>query len=331
MPTDSDNPIQEELSVVVDHIDQQAVKRNGVSRSSEKKVQPTPCPKGVKVPPPSSVMPSTATQQTRSRDAMGNKPKCNVSCQLHIGHGLPSVDSVQFHTFVLPNNLSSLVSHVVDRSVPFGGNVLIDEEDLATLKGCRSTSEGKFLTNFTIEGYFDLIAKQGRLQGKNIEYLGWERFDKEVGRSPARDVLRGKAPPMHQDLLLVPCNPRGSQHWFLLAVVPKKHQILVLDSLAGEFVKPTAKRAVAKMWMLLEELDRNISVNQWSCYSNKPMDIPQQQNDYDRGVFRGMYARTLALQHPMPSDIPNFRQVMILELHQGTLQNLDTKMRDALC
>ena len=241
MPTDSDNPIQEELSVVVDHIDQQAVKRNGVSRSSEKKVQPTPCPKGVKVPPPSSVMPSTATQQTRSRDAMGNKPKCNVSCQLHIGHGLPSVDSVQFHTFVLPNNLSSLVSHVVDRSVPFGGNVLIDEEDLATLKGCRSTSEGKFLTNFTIEGYFDLIAKQGRLQGKNIEYLGWERFDKEVGRSPARDVLRGKAPPMHQDLLLVPCNPRGSQHWFLLTVVPKKHQILVLDSLAGEFVKPTAK------------------------------------------------------------------------------------------
>ena len=85
------------------------------------------------------------------------------------------------------------------------------------------------------------------------------------------------------------------------------------------------------MWMLLEELDRNISVNQWSCYSSKPIDIPQQQNDYDCGVFRGMYARTLALRHPMPLDIPNFRQVMILELHQGTLQNLDTKMRDAPC
>lgn len=250
MPPDSDNPIQEEPSVVVDHIDQPAVKGNGVSRSSEKKVQPTHCPKGVKVPPPSGTMPSTVTQQTRSRDALGNQPKRNVACQLHVGHGLPSVDSVQFHTLVhcvLPNNLSSLFSRVVEGSVPFGGNVLIDEEDLAALKGCRSTSEEKLLTNFTIEGYFDLIAKQGWLQGKNIEYLGWERFEKAVGRSPARDVLRGKAPPMQQDLLLVPCNPRGSQHWFLLVVVPKKHQILVLDSLAGEFVKPTAKRAVAKM------------------------------------------------------------------------------------
>lgn len=130
---------------------------------------------------------------------------------------------------------------------------------------------------------------------------------------------------MQQDLLLVPCNPRGSQHWFLLVVVPKNHQILVLDSLAVEFVKPTALRAVAKMWMLFEELDSNISVNQWSCYFNKPMNIPQQQNDYDCGVFPCTYARTLALQHPVPPDIPNFSQVIILELHQETLQNLDTK------
>ena len=57
LPPDSDNPIQKETSVVVDHIDQPVVKGNGILRSPEKKVQPTPCPKGAKVPPPSGTMP----------------------------------------------------------------------------------------------------------------------------------------------------------------------------------------------------------------------------------------------------------------------------------
>ena len=75
-----------------------------------------------------------------------------------------------------------------------------------------------------------MIAKQGTLEGKKVEYLGWERFERVVGRKPAQEILQGKAPLMQQDIVLVPCNPRGSQHWFLLAVFPKGHEILVLNS-----------------------------------------------------------------------------------------------------
>ena len=90
---------------------------------------------------------------------------------------------------------------------------------------------------------------------------------------------------MQQDIVLVPCNPRGSQHWFLLAVLPKVHEILVVDSLAGGFVKPTAKMAINMMWTLLAGLDSNVAARHWDFFYNTPTDLPQQQNDYDCGVF----------------------------------------------
>ena len=151
---------------------------------------------------------------------------------------------------------------MVDGAVCFEGSRLIDKNLLA-LRGCRPTSEEKYLTNFTIEGYLDVIAKQGTLQGKKVEYLGWERFERAVGRKPAQEILYDKAPLMQQDIVLVPCNPLGTQHWFLLAVLPKDHEILVLDSLAGGFVKPTAKVTINKMWMLLAELDSSLDASQW--------------------------------------------------------------------
>lgn len=169
-----------------------------------------------------------------------------------------------------------------------------------------------------------MIAKQGTLQGKKVEYLGWERFERAVGRKPAQEILYDKAPLMQQDIVLVPCNPLGTQHWFLLAVLPKDHEILVLDSLAGGFVKPTAKVTINKMWMLLAELDSSLDASQWNFYFNRPTDLPQQQNDYDCGVFTCVYARCLVLKHPVPDHIPSFREVMVLELHQRKLQTFGT-------
>lgn len=223
-----------------------------------------------------SLLPTTTTMQTHVVKVhtvpVGKQPETKVACRPHAQHGLLLNNSGQFHTSascVLPDHLITLVSNLVEGSVSFGGSILIDTDDLVALRGCGPSSEERYLTNFTIEGYLNLIAKEGVLQGKKVDYIQWERFEKAVGRIPARDVLRGKAPLMQQDVVLVPCNPQGSQHWFLLAVLPKGHQILVLDSLAGQFVKPTAKRAISKMWMLLLELDSSIGDHQWNCYSNK--------------------------------------------------------------
>ena len=130
---------------------------------------------------------------------------------------------------------------------------------------------------------------------------------------------------MQQFIVLIPCNPLGTQHWFLLAVLPKNHEILVLDSLAGGFVKPTAKITVNKMWTLLAELDSSLDASQWNFYFNRPTDLPQQQNDYDYGVFTCLrVCKMLVQKHPVPDHIPSFREVMVLELHQRKLQNFST-------
>ena len=242
--------------------------------------------------------------------------------KLAIKHGLPPSISAQFQiseSGVFQGPESAFVDSLMDGSVAFEGSKLIDSRDLVALRGGMPTSEENYLTNFVIESYFDLIAKQGALQGSKVECIGWECFEKAVGRQPAKDALARNAPLLQQDIVIVPCNSENSQHWFLLALLPKQFQILVLDSTAGNFIKPTAKKAITKMWMLLNELDATLDAGHWKFIANKLTDIPQQQNDFDCGVYICMYARCLVLQHLMADHIPSCRKIMILELHQGQL------------
>lgn len=261
---------------------------------------------------------STAVKPQRCRQQL-----LGVGSQVQYGL-LPSWSAPfqRITTCVLPSRESSLVDRLVEGVVPFQGSSTIDTTDLVSLRGCSPTSEENHLTNFVIEGYLELIAKQTAVSGQKVDSIGWERFEKSAGRQPAKDVLRGKAALLEQDVVLVPCNSQESKHWFLLTLLPKKKEIVVLDSMAGAFVKPSAKGAISKMWLLLEELDISINASDWNFYCNKPTDIPQQQNDYDCGVYLCLYARCLVLQHPMPGHVASFRRIMVLELHEQKLQNL---------
>lgn len=71
---------------------------------------------------------------------------------------------------------------LVDGQVDFKENGIIHQIDLLALSGCQPTSEGNYLTNFVIEWYLSLIAKKSSYQGKGVEWLGWECFEKGVGR-----------------------------------------------------------------------------------------------------------------------------------------------------
>ena len=261
---------------------------------------------------------STAVNPQRCRQQL-------LDVESQVQYGLLPSWSAPFQritTCVLPSHESSRVDSLVEAVVPFQGSSSIDTTDLVSLRGCSPTSEENHLTNFVIEGYLELIAKQSVDSGQKVDFIGWERFEKSAGRQPAKDVLRGKAPLLEQDVVLVPCNSQESKHWFLLTLLPKEQEIVVLDSMAGVFVKPSAKEAISKMWLLLEELDTSIDASDWNFYCNKPADIPQQQNDYDCGVYLCMYARCLVLQHPMPLHLASFRKIMVLELHEQKLQNL---------
>ena len=141
-------------------------------------------------------------------------------------------------------------------------------------------------------------------------------------RGSVQEYLKGKAPLMGQDIVLVPCTPGLSKHWFLLVVLPKEKQILVLDSKAASFTKPSTVNAVAKMWRILQEIGNPIDANSWLFATNTPKDFPQQQNNYDCGVFLCFFARSLVLQSAVPrNSVPAFRCHMIVEFHEQELIN----------
>lgn len=135
----------------------------------------------------------------REVSAAVTQQKDRAACQLHvhIQHGLPLNKLVQFNmsaSCVLSDNLSALVTHLIEGAICFEGGRLIDKEDLLVLRGCRPTSEQKYLTNFTIKEYRDVIAKQGTLEGKKVEYLGWERFERAVQRKSAQEIRKARHP-----------------------------------------------------------------------------------------------------------------------------------------
>ena len=217
------------------------------------------------------------------------------------------------------NNL--LIEMIVNGEIPFGGNSLINGADLNALygRGPLSSSESKWLSNFVIDGYLELVKSES---GLKIEVLTWEQFDRGVGNKSAAEITKGKGPFLEQDMILVPCNPH-SLHWHLLAVYPSEKCILVLDSKSGDFVKPAAFQSVKKMMSFLVEVDNTIDVSQWKFHSSKPKEIPQQHNDFDCGVFVCLYARCLAGGKMLTqSSIPEIRKAMILELHDKALHSI---------
>ncbi|CAH3137795.1 unnamed protein product, partial [Porites lobata] len=72
-----------------------------------------------------------------------------------------------------------------------------------------------------------------------------------------------------------------SEHWTLLAVLPKEKSVVVLDSMPSNHIKHTSLDAISKMCGLLKEINSNVDLNQCKLIVNKKGDVPEQTNDYD--------------------------------------------------
>ncbi len=237
-----------------------------------------------------------------------------------IQHGLPKEfvsvlnDICPSFSVLAHNNL--FIEMIVRGDIAFGGNGLITEADLEALYGEGTSSESKWLSNFVIDAYLELVKSSA--SGLKIEALSWEEFERGIGKKPAVEIAKGR-PLLEHDIIFVPCN-HNSLHWYLLVVFPSKKCILVIDSMSGDFVKPTAFQSVKKMMSFLVEIDPTIDVDKWKFYSSKGKEIPQQHNDFDCGVFVCLYARCLAGSKMLTqSSISEFRKAMIMELHDQTL------------
>ena len=199
---------------------------------------------------------------------------------------------------------------------------MIQNDDLNGLLGRGKKSQDKWLSNFIIDEYLRLI--QVTCAANNslaVETLPWELFERAVGSLPVHRLLKGRNPLLLQDVVLVPCNTPESEHWTLLAVLPKEKSVVVLDSMPSNHIKHTSLDAISKMCGLLKEINSNVDLNQCKLIVNKKGDVPEQTNAYDCGVFTCLYARCLVGYGEMISDasISDFRKLMLLELHQRKL------------
>ena len=104
----------------------------------------------------------------------------------------------------------------------FKGNSILDDEDLQSLYGRKAQDSDNYLQ--TLSSRLICTSLQPRewpqVQKSKLE---WELFEKGFRNGSARESLKEKAPLMQQDIVLVPCNPGLSKHWFLLE---KENQIV---------------------------------------------------------------------------------------------------------
>ena len=212
-----------------------------------------------------------------------------------------------------------MLNCLLDGSVKLtSSSSIIDKKDLEGLLGGNTRDKDNYLSNFVIDAYLHLLKETSP---RTVEVIEWEKFETAIGNTAAKlvlHVIKDKASILEQDVVLVPCNPGSTEHWFLLLVLPKEQKVVALDSMAMHFVKPTVESAVRKMWRLLQELSpQDLPMNEWHFSCNTPCDIAQQDNGFDCGVFVCLYARCLLLASPSVAkqSVTAFRKVMIVELH----------------
>lgn len=221
-------------------------------------------------------------------------------------------------SFSFPGHKEPLLNCLIDGTVKLtSSGKIIENKDLEGLLGGKPQDKDNYLNNFAIDAYLHLLKE------KSPE----SKFEKGIGKRPAKQILKDKASILKQDVVLVPCNPGKSKHWFLLVVLPKEQRVVALDSMARSFVKPTIESAIRKMWLLLKELSpQDLPLNEWHFSCNTPRDIAQQDNNFDCGVFVCLYARCLLLASPSVAQrsIAALRKVMIVELHEQDIYDLDS-------
>lgn len=154
----------------------------------------------------------------------------------------------------MPYYMTTQVDAIVSGLITFCGSNLINENDIQGLIGNHQIAQDNWLSNFVIDNYLELVKLQCADKGIKVQTIKFEIFEK--GSIPFIVKKIDSCKLLEQDLILVPCNPTGSDHWFLLAVLPKKKCVLALDSLVAEnILKPSVESRMEKMATVLAVYD----------------------------------------------------------------------------
>jgi len=134
--------------------------------------------------------------------------------------------------------------------------------------------------------------------------------------------LLGKTNVFEYDLLIIPLNQRD-QHWSLFAVDNIKKQINYYDSYLAFYEEAQPLRPYTKCFSALQNFLEKEHLKQKgtkleSLYTTfTDLNVPQQDNGNDCGVFACQFAECLSRNAPFrlsPADIPYFRKKMAWEI-----------------
>ena len=147
---------------------------------------------------------------------------------VNIERGLPEAITVKDFSFETSFNLSHyhepIVEALLAELVAFRGDPLISIDDLKALSGKEASNpEDMWLPNFVIDAYLSLVSSTC----KPATAIKWEIFEKSSYKRLGGELLK-KGNVFNHNLILIPCNEVGNNHWFLLCVYPKVQHVMVL-------------------------------------------------------------------------------------------------------
>uniref|UniRef100_A0AC11D6U7 SUMO specific peptidase 2 n=1 Tax=Ovis aries TaxID=9940 RepID=A0AC11D6U7_SHEEP len=193
----------------------------------------------------------------------------------------------------------------------------ITRGDIQTLRNYH------WLNDEVINFYMNLLVERNKRQGYPALYAFSTFFYpklKSGGYQAVKRWTKGVSL-FEQELILVPIHRKV--HWSLVAIDLRKRCLKYLDSMGQK-----GHRICEILLQYLQDeskTKRNIDLNllEWTHYSMKPQEIPQQLNGSDCGMFTCKYADYISRDKPITftqHQMPLFRKKMVWEiLHQQLL------------
>ncbi|KAF6385469.1 SUMO specific peptidase 2 [Rhinolophus ferrumequinum] len=193
----------------------------------------------------------------------------------------------------------------------------ITRGDIQTLKNYH------WLNDEVINFYMNLLVERNKKQGYPALHAFSTFFYPKLKSGGYQAVKRWTKGVnlFEQELILVPIHRKV--HWSLVVIDLRKKCLKYLDSMGQK-----GHRICEILLQYLQDeskTKRNIDLNhlEWTHYSMKPHEIPQQLNGSDCGMFTCKYADYISRDKPIAftqHQMPLFRKKMVWEiLHQQLL------------
>ncbi|XP_058518167.1 sentrin-specific protease 2 isoform X2 [Ochotona princeps] len=193
----------------------------------------------------------------------------------------------------------------------------ITRGDIQTLRNYH------WLNDEVINFYMNLLVERNKKQGYPVLHAFSTFFYPKLKSGGYQAVKRWTKGVnlFEQELILVPIHRKV--HWSLVVMDLRKKCLKYLDSMGQK-----GHRICEILLQYLQDeskTKRNIDLNllEWSHYSMKPHEIPQQLNGSDCGMFTCKYADYISRDKPITftqHQMPLFRKKMVWEiLHQQLL------------